>query len=122
VNWFVDGLKHYATFSGRACRRAYWHFFGMVLLVSIILSVFDTLIGKFDPSTGVGLFSGLFTLATLVPSLAVGARRLHDTNRSGWWLLIGLVPLVGIIVLIVFLVTAGDAGDNRFGPPPPLTA
>lgn len=63
------------------------------------------------------LLSSLFALATLLPGLAVGARRLHDTNRSGWWQLIGLIPVIGLIVLIVFFVQEGQSGDNQYGPP-----
>lgn len=119
-------LSKYATFSGRAQRSEFWWFILFVWLVSIALSIVDsTLFGTtvvtdtgFSASTNTPIFSGIFSLAMLLPNLAVGARRLHDTNRSGWWLLIGLIPLIGFIVLIVFFATQGTRGANRFGPDP----
>jgi uncharacterized membrane protein YhaH (DUF805 family) len=119
MDWFVECMKRYAVFAGRASRREYWHFSLVYLLISVILSIFDAMIGKFSLAAGMGLLSGLFTLAAALPALGVSIRRLHDTGRSGWWLLITAVPLIGIIVLIVFLSMRGEAGDNRFGPVPP---
>ena len=112
MNWFVDTLKNrYATFTGRAHRTEFWMFFLIALIIGVVLAVLDRIIGK-------DILSALFSLATLVPWLALGARRLHDTNRSGWWQLIGLVPVIGLIVLIVFFVADSEPGDNRFGPNP----
>lgn len=119
-------LSKYATFSGRAQRSEFWWFILFVWLVSIALSIVDSTLfgttvvteGGFSASTNTPIFSGIFSLAMLLPNLAVGARRLHDTNRSGWWLLIGLIPLIGFIVLIVFFATTGTRGANRFGPDP----
>ena len=88
-------FSKYADFSGRASRAEYWWFFLFILLVSAATSLFSNTL------------SGLFSLATLVPSIAAAARRLHDTNRSGWWQLIVLVPVVGLVVLIVFLAQEG---------------
>jgi len=122
MNWFVECLKKYAVFSGRAGRKEYWHFSLMYVLISVILSLFDAIIGQLDTRTGIGLLSGLFALAVALPAIGVGIRRLHDTGRSAWWLLITLVPIIGILVLIVFWALRGDAGDNRFGPVPPQDA
>ncbi|RDG35052.1 DUF805 domain-containing protein [Streptomyces corynorhini] len=112
MNWYVDVLKNYAVFSGRARRKEYWMFFLANFVISIALSVIGNVIGAEN------LISGIYALALLIPSLAVAVRRLHDTGRSGWWLLIALVPLVGFIVLIVFLAIEGEQGPNAHGPNP----
>jgi uncharacterized membrane protein YhaH (DUF805 family) len=118
MNWFLLALKKYATFSGRSQRSEYWYFFLFYILINIGLSFIDNVTGTLDADTGVGLLSGLFSLAVLIPSIAVGVRRLHDTSRSGWWLLIGFIPLIGTIVLIVFFVQDSMPGDNEYGPNP----
>ena len=112
-------LKNYVGFSGRSRRSEYWYFTLFYLVIAIVLSVLDGIVfgGSVD-GKGTPVLSGLFMLAMLLPSIAVGIRRLHDTDRSGWWLLIGLVPLVGFIVLIVFFVQDSRPGDNRFGANP----
>ncbi len=118
MDWFVEGVKQYAVFRGRARRKAYWWFFLIYMLLSAALAVVDAIIGKYDSATGVGLLSGLFGLATFLPALGLTVRRLHDTDRSGWWLLVSLVPFIGAIVLIVFAASIGTRGDNRYGPDP----
>ena len=119
MNWFLMALKNYVGFSGRSRRSEYWYFTLFYLVIAIVLSVLDgILFGGSVDGKGTPVLSGLFMLAMLLPSIAVGIRRLHDTDRSGWWLLIGLVPLVGFIVLIVFFVQDSKPGDNRFGPNP----
>ncbi len=116
MQWYTDVLKKYAVFSGRARRKEYWMFFLFNLVISVILSIVDSVAGT--NGSGVGVISTIYSLAVLIPSLAVGVRRLHDTGRSGWWILIGLIPIIGTIVLIVFLATEGNAGDNVYGPDP----
>lgn len=113
-------LSKYIVFGGRARRSEYWWFFLFSLLVGIVASILDTATGTDfeDAFTSGGLFSLIANLALLLPSLAVGVRRLHDTDRSGWWILIGLIPLLGLIVLLVFFVQDGTPGSNRFGPSP----
>jgi uncharacterized membrane protein YhaH (DUF805 family) len=118
MNWYLDVLKKYAVFSGRARRKEYWMFFLFNLIVSIVLTIIDGVIGTLSAEAGVGLLSGLYTLAILVPAIAVTLRRLHDTSRSGWWILIALVPLVGGIVLLVFMLLDSTPGDNQYGPNP----
>ncbi|MEW2381838.1 DUF805 domain-containing protein [Micromonospora sp. NPDC047707] len=113
-------LSQYAGFRGRARRSEYWWFFLFTLIVGLVAGILDgalgTSIGSGAGATGViGLIVGL---ALLLPGLAVAVRRLHDTDRSGWWLLIGLVPLVGGIVLLVFFVMDGTRGSNRYGADP----
>jgi uncharacterized membrane protein YhaH (DUF805 family) len=106
-------LNKYATFSGRATRSEYWYFFLFLMIVNIVASVLD--------STIFGDMPVLYLIATLVlliPSIAAGVRRLHDTDKSGWWLLLGLIPVIGAIVLIVFFCQRGTVGTNQFGPNP----
>ncbi len=118
MNWFLIALKKYATFSGRAQRAEYWYFFLFYLLIFIGLSILDGLTGSFSAESGMGFLGGLLSLALFVPSLAVGVRRLHDTGRSGWFLLLALIPLVGAIVLLVFAVQDSTPGENQYGPNP----
>jgi uncharacterized membrane protein YhaH (DUF805 family) len=112
VNWYLAVLKNYAGFSGRARRTEYWMFFLINLIIVVVLDLIGMAI---KVST---LLGGIYGLAVLIPSLAVGVRRLHDTGRSGWWLLIGLIPVIGTIILIVFMATEGQPGDNQYGPNP----
>ena len=123
MNWFLIAVKQkYADFSGRARRSEYWYFLLFYMLILIALSVVDVVMGWFSTDAGVGVLSGIYTLALLIPSLSVSVRRLHDTDRSGWWLLIGLIPLIGGIVLLVFFVQDSQAGANRFGRNPKAAA
>jgi uncharacterized membrane protein YhaH (DUF805 family) len=118
MNWYLQVLKKYAVFTGRAQRAEYWYFFLFNLLITIGLAFIDGLLGTYSAENGYGLLSGLYMLAVLIPGIAVGVRRLHDTSRSGWWMLIGLIPLVGAIVLIVFFVMDSTPGANQHGPNP----
>lgn len=116
---FLDAVKicfsKYANFYGRAGRPEFWWFQLFYLIVAIIASILDaTLAGN----SAVNPFTSLTGLALLLPQLAVCVRRLHDTDRTGWWLLIGLIPLIGEIVLIVFWCSRGTEGGNRFGAAP----
>lgn len=116
MNGYLATLKKYVDFNGRAQRTEYWMFFLFNLVIAMLLSVVDYALGT------PGIFGMIFALAILLPSIAVGARRLHDTDRSGWWLLIALIPFIGTIVLLVFLLLDSSPGDNRFGPNPKATA
>ena len=118
MDWYLKVLKQYAVFSGRARRKEYWFFVLFSVIISVVLGFIDSAIGTASKETGGGLLSGIYALAVLIPSIAVTVRRLHDTDRSGWWILIVLVPLIGWIVLLVFMVLDGTPGDNRFGPSP----
>jgi len=120
MNWYIEVLKKYAVFSGRARRKEYWFFVLFNVLISIVLGFIDGLIGTYNPETGFGILSGVYTLAIILPSIAVGVRRLHDTGRSGWWLLVSFVPVIGALVLLYFLVQDSKAGDNQYGPWPKL--
>jgi uncharacterized membrane protein YhaH (DUF805 family) len=108
-------LSKYVDFSGRARRSEYWWFTLFNVLVGIVASIIDALIGT--RSGSFGLIEALASLALLLPGLAVGVRRLHDTSRSGWWILIGIIPIVGWIVLLVFYLQDSHP-DNKYGPSP----
>ena len=118
MNWYLEALKKYATFEGRARRKEYWFFVLFNVLAIIVLEILDVVLGTFSKETGFGLLSGLYAIAVLLPSLAVTVRRLHDTDRSGWWILINFIPLIGAIVLLIFTLLDGTPGSNRFGPNP----
>lgn len=106
---FIGALKKYADFTGRARRQEYWMFILVYMIINIVLSIL-----------GLDIVSGIVGLGLLIPSLSIAARRLHDTGRSGWWQLIVLIPLIGLIVLIIFL--AQDSHDeNDYGANPKLS-
>ena len=115
MNWYLHVLKNYATFSGRARRKEYWMFFLFNVLISLGLGVLDVVAGTYSVEYETGFFSGLYSLLVLIPGIAVGVRRLHDTNRSGWWILISLIPIIGVLVLFVFMCLDSQLGTNRFG-------
>ena len=121
MNWYLDAWKNYANFKGRARRKAYWMFVLFNLIALVILSLIEGALGL-SSQNGYGILTGLYTLAMILPLIALAVRRLHDTGRSGWWLLIGLVPLIGPIVLIVFYVTDSQPGTNQYGPNPKESA
>jgi uncharacterized membrane protein YhaH (DUF805 family) len=118
VSWYLEALKKYAVFSGRARRMEFWYFVLFNLVVYIVLSLIDALLGTYNIVSGVGLLSGIYSLAVLIPTLSLWVRRLHDIDRTGWWILINLIPLIGTIVLLVFALTPGTPGSNRYGPDP----
>jgi uncharacterized membrane protein YhaH (DUF805 family) len=111
MHWFIKVVKQYADFNGRARRSEYWFYILFYMLIIIALALLEALLMP-------GVLTGLFTLGLLLPSLAVAVRRLHDTDRSGWWVLIAFLPLIGGLVLLVFMVLDGTEGENRFGPSP----
>ncbi len=104
--------QKYAQFDGRSGRKEYWTFVLGNFAVFVILGILGYFVGSL-----IGIVSMLFSLAALVPSIAVGIRRLHDIGKSGWWMLIVLIPFLGALVFIV-LMLMGSAGDNQYGAPP----
>jgi len=126
MHWMLMPLRRYADFSGRSRRREYWMFVLFNLLIGLAvwtLLALTYLAGMSETEmttvlTPVFVLYALVALGFAIPGLAVTVRRLHDTDRSGWSLLLGLIPLVGAIVLLVFYCTEGTAGPNRFGPDP----
>jgi uncharacterized membrane protein YhaH (DUF805 family) len=133
MNWFLMGWQRALDFEGRSRRKEYWMFslFNFLIFAAVVVAVAVVfmVLGVAADSTGtaamgLGVVGGgvvaLYALASLLPGIALAIRRLHDTNRSGWWLLISLVPLGGIVML-VFMLTDGTPGDNSFGPDPKST-
>lgn len=130
MNWYLKVLKNYADFSGRARRKEFWMFTLFNIGICIIFGILDGILNAVF--SGIGILSYLYLLVVLVPSIAVAVRRLHDTNRSGWWVLIGLtsvigrflpliggvLSIIGGIILLVFYVQNGTPGTNRFGNDP----
>lgn len=121
MEWYLTVLRKYAVFEGRARRKELWMFVLINIIISLVLGIVDGAAGLTTDNGSIGLLSGLYGLAVLIPSLAVGARRLHDTGRSAWWLFIALIPVIGAIVLIVFYAIEGESGDNAYGPDPKAT-
>jgi uncharacterized membrane protein YhaH (DUF805 family) len=113
----LNALKKYGDFSGRARRREYWMFSLFYYLFLGILLFLDSVLGLVDNEAVIGVFSGIYTLALFIPGLAVQVRRLHDTGRSGWWILIGVIPVLGL-VLLGYMWRPGDDGSNRWGDDP----
>ena len=116
MNWYLEVLKKYAVFEGRAKRKEYWFFVLFNVLISMAMGSIDWLTGNINPETGLGLFSGLYALGVMIPGMAVSVRRLHDTGRSGWWLLITFVPVIGAIVFLYFMVLDSNPETNEYGP------
>jgi uncharacterized membrane protein YhaH (DUF805 family) len=112
MNWYLEVLKKYAVFSGRARRQEYWMFFLFNLIITFVLGFIEGIVG------GPGVMGLIYTLALLIPGIAVSVRRLHDTDRSGWWLLIAFVPFIGAIALLLFFVQDGNSGQNEYGEDP----
>lgn len=141
MEWATLPLKKYAEFEGRSRRKEYWMYVLLLIAIGVVIGTVEGIVGLTGMVGPYGPITALFLLGTLVPSLAVGVRRLHDTGRSGWWLLIGYGPfllslvltmagslqlamilsvlaLVGFVALLVFMVMEGTRGSNQYGPDP----
>jgi uncharacterized membrane protein YhaH (DUF805 family) len=105
----ASAFSNYVNFSGRACRSEYWYWILFIVLAEIVTTIIDWAIG-------VSVTTSLFGLATILPSLSVAVRRLHDLDRSGWWIFLSLIPIIGWIILLIWYCTKGTEGPNRFGP------
>ena len=116
MEWYKLALSKYAQFTGRSRRSEYWYFVLFNMIFAILAAMVDNALWDFP------ILYSLYGLAVLIPGLSVAVRRLHDTNKSGWWLLIAFIPLVGAIVLIVFMATEGDRSDNQYGADPKSAA
>jgi uncharacterized membrane protein YhaH (DUF805 family) len=118
-----EPYKRYFDFQGRSSRKEYWMFYLLFVIVSVVASVLMAATGSPDGMVSMLVMAllGIFVLGSFIPSLAVSFRRLHDTDRSAWWLLIALLPFIGGLVLLVFNVLPGTPGDNRYGPSPLTT-
>ena len=110
MKYFLDALRKYANFEGRASRKSFWMYWLIYVIASYAIGFIDVLIGSG------GIIAGLVWLALLLPSISLNVRRLHDINRSGWWLLLPIIPIIGVIVLLLFYVSKSVNEGNRFGP------
>ena len=111
VEWYLKALKNYVGFGGRAQRKEYWMFVLFNIIVGVALGVADAMLG-------LGWLSPLYVLAVFLPGFAVSFRRLHDIGKSGWWIWISVIPLIGALVILYFLVQDSETGDNHYGPNP----
>jgi uncharacterized membrane protein YhaH (DUF805 family) len=111
MDWYLKVLKQYADFNGRARRKEYWMFVLVNVIISLVLGVIAGIIRM--PILGT-----IYSLAVLVPTIAVSVRRMHDIGKSGWVLLLGLIPLIGAIILLIWSATEGTSGSNPYGPDP----
>ena len=111
MNWYITVLKKYAQFNGRATRSEYWYFILINAVIGVILTVIDQAIGA-------NLLYTIYSLALFIPSIAVTTRRLHDAGKSGWWQLILLIPILGFIILVIFLTKDSIPAFNEYGPNP----
>lgn len=119
MDYALMPLRRYAEFSGRSRRKEYWLFTLLMLVAGLVTGTIEGILGINTMVGGVyGPLTTLLVLATIVPSIAVGIRRLHDTDRSGWWLLICLIPLIGSLILLFFFVSDGTRGPNQYGADP----
>lgn len=118
MNWYLQVLKKYAEFSGRARRKEYWMFALFNIIFLVLAIILDNVLGTAIKGVGYGLFYILYALAVLIPGLAVAVRRLHDVGKSGWMMLIALIPLIGAIWLLVLMVIDSNPGENEYGPNP----
>lgn len=115
MGWYLRALRNYAVFGGRARRKEYWFFVLFTGVFSFVMTLIDAVLGTYGEGSGIGLVTAIYELAMFVPGLAVTVRRLHDTSRRGWWLLLVLIPVVGWIILFVFMVLPGRRSANRYG-------
>ncbi|MBM3666248.1 MAG: DUF805 domain-containing protein [Actinobacteria bacterium] len=106
-----SGFDHYVKFDGRAARPAFWWWYLFEILVVVGAYIVDAILDT-------GFFYFIAVIGLLLPTLSVAIRRLHDTDRTGWWILIGFVPLIGFIVLLIFYLEKSNPGDNKYGPDP----
>ena len=121
IDYYVGPIKNYAVFSGRATRKEYWLFFFLNLIIYCLLAISEGFFRGFY-GTQVPVISFAYIIALLTPSLAVTARRIHDVGKSAWWLLVGLIPVLGAVWLAILLMSFGsESGENEYGPNPHRT-
>ncbi|MDE1492518.1 DUF805 domain-containing protein [Xenorhabdus bovienii] len=114
MHWYLNVLKNYACFRGRAQRKAFWYFVLFQILAVLIISFLERMFAVANPEIYMGWFSAIYLLLTFLPALAVNARRLHDINCSAWWLLLHLIPFVGTVILLILAALKGQAGSNKY--------
>ena len=122
MNWVIKVLKQYADFGGRARRQEYWMYSLFYFIFAVVVMILDNALGLAQPDLGYGPLYGLYVLALLIPSLAVFVRRLHDTGKSGWMILVSLIPIIGAIWLLILMCSDSQPGVNKWGPNPKESA
>ena len=115
MDCFLQALRNYVNFSGRANRKEFWMFVLFAILTTIVAAIIDVATGLFNEEVGLGLISGILQLFYFLPGLSLYVRRLHDLGRSGWWVLLLFVPLVNIAMLIYIGFFKGTEGPNDYG-------
>ncbi|MCC2547391.1 DUF805 domain-containing protein [Hymenobacter sp. BT175] len=118
MDYFLHALRNYANFNGRARRKEYWMFTLFNIVFSIAVAIADQVLNLGSESFGYGILSIIYSLAMIIPGLAVAVRRLHDVNKSGWFLFIALIPIIGGIWLLILFCTEGTHGSNQYGEDP----
>ena len=118
MKWWLEALKKYTVFSGRARRKEYWFFFLFNMIFAIVAIILDNVLGLAIEGLAYGLIYILYSLAMLLPGIAVTVRRLHDVGKSGWFFFIVLIPIVGAIWLLILMCSDSQAGDNKYGTNP----
>jgi uncharacterized membrane protein YhaH (DUF805 family) len=115
VNYFLDALKNYATFTGRATRQQYWMYILLYIGFYFIAVMIDINLGQFDKDNLTGSISTVYSLGLLIPTLAILVRRLHDIGRSGWWILLMIIPMIGSLIILFFTLFDSQKGENEYG-------
>src|SRR5690606_9458415 len=115
LEWMLMPIKRYTDFSGRSRRKEYWMYLLGVIIAAIVLSIIESIVGLSGMVGGVyGPLTTIFLLGIIIPSIAVQVRRFHDQDKSGWFVLLGLIPFIGGLILLVFMCLEGTKGPNRF--------
>ena len=112
MNWYLKAIKQYTVFKGRARRKEYWMFGLFNIIALFIAGLIDVFVKTY------GIIGIIYSLAVIIPAIAVSIRRLHDTDRSGWWILISFIPVIGVLILFVFLLKDSNPGQNQYGENP----
>jgi uncharacterized membrane protein YhaH (DUF805 family) len=120
MEWYLLPWKRFAEFSGRSRRKEYWMFTLFNIVIAIVLCILSLVLRESGVGVIFSILSFIYSLAALIPGLAVSVRRLHDTGKSGWFLLLGLIPFVGPVILLVFFCMDSEPGQNAYGPNPKL--
>jgi len=118
MNYYLKCLQNYANFNGRARRAEYWYFFLFNVIFALAAMILDNVAGLANGTTGYGPIYVLYSLFAFLPGLANSVRRMHDIGKSGWMILVGLIPLIGAIWLLILFATEGNKGENEYGPDP----
>lgn len=121
MNSFIKVLRESFNFSGRSRRKEYWMFILITFIISILLTITEMALGL-EINEEIGILTALFSLILLIPSLSVTVRRLHDTGKSGWWILLSLIPIIGGIIILIFTLLDSQPGSNKYGPNPKQAA